>query len=139
MSIELIPLCTAEVTLADPIVVGDGPAGMRLIFEVTAAEIRGDRFQASLEGRASADWIRVKGEVGSLDVRATVKTNDGAVIYAQYTGRTDVSGGPGTAPIYVAPTFETGDPRYAWLNAIQAIGKGILDGLQLSYEWYEVR
>ena len=42
--------------------------------------------------------------------------------------------------IYVAPRFETGDERYAWLNRIQAVGKGILNqDLSLEYEWYEVR
>ena len=41
---------------------------------------------------------------------------------------------------YVAPRFETGDERYAWLNGIQAVGKGILyENLSLDYEWYEVR
>ena len=40
---------------------------------------------------------------------------------------------------YVAPVFETGDPRYAWLNAVQAVGKGKLtlaaDGGRLDYEF----
>jgi hypothetical protein len=40
---------------------------------------------------------------------------------------------------YAAPRFETGDERYAWLNKVQAIGKGRLDGTTLTYEWYEVR
>jgi len=42
--------------------------------------------------------------------------------------------------IYVAPRFETSDERYAWLNRVQAIGKGIVnEDLLLDYEWYEVR
>ena len=41
---------------------------------------------------------------------------------------------------YVAPRFETGDARYAWLNRIQAVGKGTLnEDLSVDYEWYEVR
>lgn len=139
MSIELVPLCTVDITLADPIVVGEGPAGVRLIYEVLTAEATGERLRASLEGRASADWVRVVGTVGTIDVRATMKTEDGAVVLTQYTGRTDLSAGPGASPIYVAPTFETGDPRYAWLNAVQAVGKGTLDGTDLRYEWFEVR
>lgn len=27
--------------------------------------------------------------------------------------------------VMIAPVFETGDPRYSWLNEIQAVGKGI--------------
>ncbi len=135
MPIELVPLCTVDVTLAEPILVGEGPSGLRLIYEVVDATIDGDRISGRMRGHASADWVSVVGTIGSLDVRATFETDDGAVILAQYRGRTDISGGP----IYVAPLFETGDERYAWLNAIQAIGKGILEGSDLRYEWYEVR
>ena len=83
--------------------------------------------------------MTIVGTVGTLDVRICFETEDGAVIFAEYCGRTDVSRGPGASPIYVAPRFETGDPRYAWLNVVQAVGKGTLDGSHLSYEWYEVR
>jgi hypothetical protein len=68
-------------------------------------------------------------------VRTTLQTHDGATVFAHYRGRTDISEGA----IYVAPLFETGDPRYAWLNAIQGMGKGILDGNRLRYEWFELR
>jgi hypothetical protein len=39
----------------------------------------------------------------------------------------------------VTPRFETGDVRYAWLNRIQAVGKGNLEGSRLTYDWYELR
>jgi hypothetical protein len=35
--------------------------------------------------------------------------------------------------------YETGDERYAWLNRIQAVAKGTLDGQTLTYEIAEVR
>lgn len=139
MSIELVPLCEIDIVLSEPIFVGEGPGGMRLIYEVLEATATGERITAHLKGAASADWITVTGTVGTLDVRATFETDDGAVIYSFYGGRTDLAAGPGGAPIYVAPRFETGDPRYAWLNAVQAVGKGTLDGTKLHYEWYEIR
>ena len=139
MTLELVPLCTLDVTLAEPIMVGDGPAGLRLIYEVLDMTVEGDRLQGKMLGRAGADWVTVSGPVGSIDVRCTIQTHDGAIVLAQYQGRTDLSGGPGNSPIYVAPRFETADPRYLWLNAIQAVGKGKLDGSQLRYEWCEVR
>jgi hypothetical protein len=139
VTVELIPLCTIDVTLAEPIMVGDGPAGFRLIYEVLELTVEGDRLQGTLLGRAGADWVTVSGAVGTIDVRCTIETHDGANVLAQYQGRTDLSGGPGNSPIYVAPRFETADPRYLWLNAVQAVGKGILDGSRLRYEWYEVR
>jgi hypothetical protein len=43
------------------------------------------------------------------------------------------------APVYTAPRFETGDERYAWLNRVQAVAKGELDGTTLTYEVFEVR
>lgn len=38
-----------------------------------------------------------------------------------------------------APTFEVSDDRYAWLNTVQAVGRGQLDGSRLVYELAEVR
>jgi hypothetical protein len=139
MTLELIPLCTVAVTLRDPIAVGAGPAGMRLIYEVAEATVKGDRINGRMIGQAAADWLTITGTTVSLDVRLTFETDDDAIILAQYTGRSDLTQGAGGAPIYVAPRFETGDERYAWLNSIQAAGKGALDGLQLTYEWYELR
>ena len=81
------------------------------------------------------------GGMGTLDIRETIRTDDGATIFVQYQGKLDLSKGmqfPMTA--YVAPRFETGDERYAWLNRIQAVGKGTLnEDLSVDYEWYEVR
>jgi len=139
MTIELVPLCEIDIVLSDPIFVGEGPSGMRLIYEVLEATVTGERINGHHKGAASADWITVVGTVGTLDVRATFETEDGAIILSTYGGRTDLASGPSGAPIYVAPRFETGDPRYAWLNAVQAVGKGTLDGTNLHYEWFEVR
>jgi len=139
VTLELVPLCALDVTLAEPIMVGEGPAGLRLIYEVLELTVEGDRLQGTMLGRAGADWVTVSGTVGTIDVRCTIETHDGAIVLVQYHGRTDLSAGPGNSPIYVAPRFETADPRYGWLNAVQAVGKGALDGSRLRYEWYEVR
>lgn len=140
MSIELVPLCTGELELRDPLVVSGAPAGDRMIFEVASARFEGDRFSASLKGVAAADWaILGPGAIVTLDVKLTLETDDGALLFAQYGGRSDVASFPEPSPVYVTPRFETGDERYAWLNRIQAVGKGLLDGKTLTYEWYELR
>lgn len=142
MAIELVPLCTVKVQLKPPITIEGGPAGTRMIFEVAGAEAEGEGFTATLKGEATADWLVVGAEgTGTLDVRATLETDDGAVIFAQYNGKADLTAGMQfPATIYVAPRFETGDARYAWLNRVQAIGKGIVDeNLVIRYEWYVVR
>jgi hypothetical protein len=69
----------------------------------------------------------------------TIATHDEANILVQYRGRMDLTNGPGSSPIYVAPLFETGDARYEWLNRIQAVGKGDFKGDRISYEFFEVR
>ena len=142
MAIELVPLCTLRLQLKPPIQVSAGPAGTRLIVELVSAQVKGDRLRGELLGAAAADWMIIGPEGTALvDVRATLQTDEGAIIFVQYSGRMDVSQGlrfPLTA--YVAPVFETGDERYAWLNRVQAVGKGILnEDLSLDYEWYEVR
>jgi hypothetical protein len=142
MTIELIPLCTATITLADPILIPDTPAGMRVIAEVEDWTVEGERLNAKLRGHAAADWLTVSAQmIGTVDVRGLLETDDGAVIYTYYSGRLDLSQGPGTSPAYSAPLYETGDERYAWLNKIQAVAKGVVtpDGHQLVYEICEVR
>ncbi|MEM7704967.1 MAG: DUF3237 domain-containing protein [Pseudomonadota bacterium] len=133
----LIPLCAVDLTLASPVTIGEGPSGNRTVVRILSMAISGDRLNAKLVGDAAADWLTVAGGVATVDVRATVETNDGALIYLQYRGRSDVTKGIGSAPFYVAPTFETSDKRYGWLNCVQAVGKGDLASMR--YEWFEVR
>src|SRR5687768_16927427 len=119
MPLELIPLCDIDITLREPIFVGSGPAGMRLVYEVGEGKVSGERLSGTVLGNAAADWVTVNGTTVTLDVRVTMGTDDGAVIYSHYSGRSVFTGDPSAHPIYVAPYFETGDERYAWLNTIQ--------------------
>ena len=139
VTIELVPLATMRATLATPFVLDGTPMGGRYIFEVGELQVTGDRLNATLKGRAAADWLVVGPDgTGTLDVRMLLETHDGAAVFMQYNGRVDLASG--AAPItYTAPRFETGDDRYRWLNKIQAIGKGELEGDVLAYELYELR
>ena len=137
MALELIPLGTITAELSSPFVLSDTPVGGRWIFEVESAVVEGDRISAKLKGNAAADWLVVAPDgTGALDVRLLVETDDGALIFVQYNGRVDVAAG---GPTYATPRFETGDDRYRWLNKIQAVAKGTLDGSTLTYELYELR
>ena len=144
MAIELVPLCTAHIQLKPPIEVGAGPGGTRVIVEVASAQVKGDRLNAEMVGAAAADWLLIGPEgTLTLDVRWACRTDDGAIIFAQYNGKSSGDFSQGLqlpATIYVAPRFETCDERYMWLNRIQAVGKGTVhEDLSLDYEWYEVR
>ena len=141
--VELVPLFKAVMETAPPLSVGTGAAGARSIGALTAVSLEGDRIRASLAGPAAADFMIRTGAIGVIDVRLTIRTDDGALIYMTYGGRLDLSNPAAGITAYVAPVFETGDERYAWLNAVQAVGKGRLvvqDGAaRLDYDFYEVR
>ena len=134
-------LAEVEAELAPAHMLLDAPFGGRLIVDVTAARVEGPRLRASLLGSAAADWVTVSpdGKTGALDVRATLKTDDGAVIFSEYRGRVHF-GADGLHRVFTSPRYETGDPRYAWLNGLQCVGKGIssMAERRLRYRLYAV-
>ncbi len=141
--LDLVPLGTAVVDLDPPLRVGNGPLGARTVAAISGVRLEGDRLEATLASPAAADWMIQNGGVGAVDVRMTLRTEDDALIHITYTGRVDARDRDKGVVVWVAPLFETGDERSAWLNAIQAVGKGtmsVVDGkMGLTYEFYEVR
>ena len=132
MTLELVPLCTATVELAEAISV----SSTLIIGEVTGVRVEGERINAAMKGRAAADWLRVSPDgYGTIDVRMTLETDDGAAVFVSYSGRLDFT----TMTAYATPQFDTGDERYAWLTRIQAVAKGVFGGAGLVYEMYELR
>lgn len=140
--LNLKPLFKVVVEVAPNMAVGSTPWGVRSIGEIRSAAVEGERLQASLAGAAAADWMLVGGGVGQIDVRMTLKTDDGALILMTYGGRLDLANREDGLKAYVAPVFETGDERYAWLNRIQAVGRGLLtpgaESTRIDYEVYEL-
>lgn len=141
--IELVPLCTARVKPGPGVDLGVTPAGRRIMVPLLEAEWQGERFRASLKpGTMAGDWLVISSEgTGSIDIRLTLETDDGALIHVEYHGRRNIAAVEAgvDAPVYIAPRFETSDPRYAWLNLVQAVGKGQLDGEYRIYDIYEIR
>ena len=73
----------------------------------------------------AGDWLTIGPDnVATLDIRFVLETHDGANVLVQGMGRTDSVKFASGGPLYFAPLFETKDPRYAWLNKVQAIAKG---------------
>ena len=109
-SAELKRMGTITAQLGQRVEVGDGPKGSRLLVDVTSVEVEGERIRASLAANDAADWLTMAadGSVGAVDVRFTLKTDDGAFIYVEYGGRADLE----NRLIATAPTFQTGDQRY---------------------------
>lgn len=138
---ELELIAHVAVKLGDAHALLKAPYGARLNVDVLAARVEGPRIKASLLGLAAADWVTVApdGRTGALDVRATLQTDDGAIVYTEYRGRVRFSP-DGLNQVFTSPRFETGDARYAWLNGIQCIGKGVSNQHErwLRYRLYAV-
>ena len=118
-------------------VVENGPQGTRTIVQVVGGRFEGPRLKASVQTPAG-DWITNRPD-GSyrLDVRLTLRTDDGAVILVTYNGvgHTTNAG----ASLRTAPLFETGDPRYVWLTRLQAVGIGERVGTMVKYDIYALK
>lgn len=138
---ELVPLCTARFEVDPPFQFGTTPTGQRSQSDIRSAVFEGDRLRATLVGAAS-DWLILAGDVGTIDVRMTLRTDDDALIGLRYTGKLDVSDA-GNRTSRVAASFETGHDRYRWLSRIQAVGKSRLErrGQEwtVHYDFYELR
>jgi hypothetical protein len=137
--LEVIPLATARFTVGNMLDMGDTPHGRRIIGEVTQARLEGERLSANQVGSAAADWALMRADgVVEIDVRIALETDDGALIFLQYDGYNDPAE-RGTKPILSMMRFETADERYAWLNRLQAVGKGEFTGEAVLYEIFELR
>lgn len=124
-------LCTMHAVLAPPVVIPDGPHGTRVLVTVTGGTVLGPRINGEVLG-GGGDWVTIRSNgIAQLDVRLTIRTDDDAIVYMQYGG---ILGADRIAR--VAPLFQAGDERYAWLNDIQAIGMGVPATGEVTYEVY---
>lgn len=128
---KLVPLCTARFDVDAPIQFGKTPTGQRSQSDIRGATFEGERLRATLAGTAS-DWLIKNGDIGTIDVRMALKTDDGALLGFRYSGRLDVSDSANRCS-HVAGVFDTGDDRYAWLTRLQIVGKSRLE--RIGQEW----
>jgi hypothetical protein len=111
--------------------------GGKLIVPVADGTIESPRFKGKLV-RPSGDWITERPD-GSrvLDVRLLVQTDDDQFIYISWRGvaYTPAHGG---IVARIAPVFETGAQKYAWLNNVIAVG--VLRSIpgKIAYRLYEI-
>ncbi len=139
MALELEPLGTLTITIAMQTYLSETPLGGRLVGEAGTCRWEGPRVQASQLGQSASDWVRINHDRSvQVDARILLRTDDGAAVAMTYQGKADRPPAEGGV-IYTAPTFETDDHRYAWLNSIQAVAKGKRTGSLLVYELYALR
>jgi len=136
--------------LKEPAQIGPGPFGNRMIFDVAGGTGEGPRLRGRLL-ESGGDWLLIGPDgVGRLDVRGTFETDDGARIYIQYHGVLEMNEKVtqalaqgqgidfGDTYFMTQPRFETGDPRYAWLNRVVAVAEGRLLPRAVEYRVYQV-
>ena len=118
--------------------VGATPHGNRRIYYVTGGAFEGPAIKGEvLPG--GGDWLLLRPDgAGELDVRATLRTDDGHLIYTYYRGILD--GRPDSSDLYfrTAPFYETASEKYGWLNRIVAVGVGTVETNRVSYNVFEI-
>lgn len=127
------------------------PLGERQYFEMSEGTLSGSEITARI-AMPGGDWMRV-GEDGFWrpDVRVPLVTDDGALILLRYTGlvqQTEAFQKAAEAQettefgdqyMRMAFLFDTGAPRYRWLNQSLFIAEGRLAGpLEIEYGVYRV-
>lgn len=126
------------------------PGGARITFITTGGVIEGPKLQGELLP-GGGDWLLVGSDGrGRVDVRATLRTHDGALIQYEASGTIKIPADgmqrlaagevPPFAETYArtTQTFETADERYAWLSEVVAVGYNILSPNHIDYRIYRV-
>ena len=151
--IELLhtPLMTLTLTVdfAGMAVIGKTPAGLRRIAPVSGGRFEGERLNGTV--LPGADWVINRPDgVMVIDVRLTLRTDDGALIYLSYQGRFLAEADamarfakgalldPADYSLAVVARYECGDERYAWLNNVIAVGTGEQTAAGPIYSIFEV-
>ena len=129
-------LMTLRVAVIGPRKLGRVPQGTRVIAPIASGAFEGPRLRGSvLPG--GGDWTLLREDgVLELDLRLTLKTDDGALIYLTSFGlrhgppevlaalaRGD-SVDPASYYFRTTPRFETAHPKYAFLNRLLAVSSG---------------
>ena len=115
--------------------IGPVPSGLRGIAPVSGGQFDGERLRGTV--RPGHDWFVTRAD-GTLviDVRLTLDTADGAVLYLGYQGTMRGSAEamgrfrkgeqlqPHDYQLHIVAKADCGDPRYAWLNDAILVGIG---------------
>ena len=138
--------------LGPPEIIGPTPDGLRVNVYVTGGEVSGPNIQGKVLP-VGGDWYTIRSDgMGILNVRATIETNDGALIYVSYKGVSDhgedaydkyLKGEttPQERIVRSNPKTSTAHPKYVWLNRLFCLGIGKIaaDVSEIIYDVYAVK
>ncbi len=134
-----------------PEIIGPLAEGLRLNFYITGGEVSGPKVLGKVRP-GGGDWMTIRHDgIGILDIRATIETHDGALIYAAVGGTFDFGEDayeqflqgkqpPSGAPFRASPRYHTAHPSYLWLNRLHCLGIGAAytERLRIAYDIYAV-
>jgi hypothetical protein len=130
---------------------GVTPYGHRRIATVAGGTFEGDELKGTVQPTPAGDWITVRSDgVWELDVRLTLKTHDGHLIFMSYRGLRHgpqwvldrLAKGEKVDPseyyFRTAPRFETASEKYSFLNRIISVGVGRREATGPIYEVFQI-
>jgi hypothetical protein len=140
-----------RIAVAPPVLIGDTATGRRLLIAATGGELHGMDIHGSVTP-GGGDWLLIPSDGWARpDIRHTVTTDDGAVLYLQGSGLIEMNSATqaaiaGDTPtdfadayLRVQFTIDTGDPRYAWLTHSLFLAHGrIHTGPAIEYRIFQV-
>ncbi len=131
--------------------IGVTPYGHRRFASLAGGTFEGDELKGTVQPTPAGDWITVRSDgVWELDVRLTLKTHDGHLIYMSYRGLRHgpqwvldrLAKGEKVDPseyyFRTAPRFETASEKYSFLNRIIAVGVGRREASGPIYEVFQI-
>lgn len=146
-------LASIRVPLRKPEIVGVTPGGLLVnwFWSPNEGSVVGLKARAKVR-KDGGDWMIIRRDgIGVMNVRATVETEEGAILFASYLGSCDFGEDgyenflagrwPDIAPTRTAPRIETAHPDYLWLNRLQCVGIGEVRMKELiyTYDLYAMR
>jgi hypothetical protein len=143
-------LCEVSVDLEEPQDVGNTPHGARRIYYVKGGTVNGPKLQGEvLPG--GGDWLLLRPDgAAELDVRGTIRTDDGHLIYTYYRGILSVPPevaqrifegeevDPSEYYFRTTPVYETSSEKYGWLNRTVAVAVGRFAPNWVGYHVYAI-
>ena len=147
---DLVREFALHFALGESFQMGGGPFGARAVGTVGDGWVKGDRISGRLVGPA-ADWAIIGSDgYAQIDVRAQIRTDDGADVYIHYNGSLELNEAAMTALLSDGETsfghnywfthvrLESGAERYQWVNRTMFVGHGrtVADGIE--YEIYRL-
>jgi len=131
--------------------VGETPYGRRRIAAVTGGTFEGEEIRGTVLPAPGGDWLLLRRDgILMLNVRLTLKTDDGHLIYMRYEGmrhgpqwviealnkgeRVD----PNQYYFRTTPWFETASEKYRFLNRIVCVATGRRDPTGPVYEVFHI-